>query len=87
MINALHLLWIVPVAVCVGLSAAAILAAAAKGDKSPQPDQERPAQENRGTPGLLYDHDCPFDYKCLAMDCMECMEMHAAMEDQNNGGE
>ena len=25
--------------------------------------------------GLLYDKDCPFGYNCLAVDCMECIEL------------
>lgn len=31
---------------------------------------------------LLYDKECPYDYKCLSMDCMECMKLH--MESKEN---
>ena len=80
MINALHLIWIIPLAASAGVFCMALVVAAARGDKQIQNAQELPDQENRGVAGLLYDHDCPFGYNCLAMDCMECMEMHAAME-------
>ncbi len=52
-----------------------------------QNDQERPTQDQKGVAGLLYGKDCPLGYKCLAMDCMECLEMHADMEDLTNGRE
>ena len=25
---------------------------------------------------LLYDRECPFDYQCMANDCIECVKMH-----------
>jgi hypothetical protein len=34
--------------------------------------------------GLLLNKDCPFDYKCRAMDCMECMNIY--MEEGNDDG-
>lgn len=33
------------------------------------------------TAGLLLNKDCPYDYQCKAMDCMECIEIY--MEDKN----
>ena len=84
MINALHLIWIIPLAASAGAFCMALVAAAAKGDKQLQNAQELPTQDNRGVPGLLYDKDCPFGYKCLAVDCMECMEMYAAQQGENN---
>lgn len=50
-----------------------------------QNEQERPTQN--GLAGLLYEQECPVGYKCLAMDCMECLEMHADMEELTNGRE
>ena len=32
--------------------------------------------------GLLFNKECPFDYQCKALDCMECAEMHR--EEQND---
>lgn len=34
---------------------------------------------------LLYKQACPLLYKCLASDCMECLEMHADMEGETDG--
>lgn len=25
---------------------------------------------------LLYERECPYDYHCLANDCMECVKLH-----------
>ena len=33
---------------------------------------------------LLYGKECPVGYKCLAMDCLECLEMYEAMEEKTN---
>lgn len=30
-----------------------------------------------GVARLLYEQECPAGYKCLAMDCMKCLEMYA----------
>lgn len=32
---------------------------------------------------LLLNKECPFDYQCKALDCLECAEIHK--EEQNNG--
>lgn len=32
---------------------------------------------------LLYERECPYDYQCLATDCMECIKMH--MEGEKDG--
>ena len=37
--------------------------------------QETPSQDSVAR--LLYDQECPVGYKCLAMDCMKCLELHA----------
>lgn len=52
-----------------------------------QNEQEQPSQELNGVAGLLYGKDCPLGYKCLAMDCMECLEMYADMEGESNARE
>lgn len=40
-------------------------------------ERERPVNGASGLAGLLYGKDCPVDYKCLANDCMECLNMYA----------
>ena len=30
-----------------------------------------------GLARLLYAQECPAGYKCLAMDCLKCLEMYA----------
>jgi hypothetical protein len=46
------------------------------------------AETDQGTAAqLLHEHDCPVGYNCLAMDCMECLEMHANMEGETNARE
>lgn len=25
---------------------------------------------------LLHDRECPYDYQCMATDCMECVKKH-----------
>ena len=25
---------------------------------------------------LLHERECPYDYQCMATDCMECVKMH-----------
>lgn len=52
-----------------------------------QNEQERPKLDQNGVAGLLYGKDCPVGYKCLAMDCMKCLEMYADMEGESNGRE
>lgn len=37
-------------------------------------------ENNANVEKLLYDHDCPLDYKCLAVDCLECLNMHMEQE-------
>ena len=37
-------------------------------------------QSNHTLVTLLYDRECPFDYQCLANDCMECVKMHMEKE-------
>ena len=86
MINALHLLWIIPVAGSIGFMLAALLAAA-NGENHEASDAERPNQGQNGLARLLYGQECPVGYKCLAMDCMECLEMHADMEGESNARE
>lgn len=29
-----------------------------------------------GPAALLHNKDCPYEYKCKAMDCIECMEIY-----------
>lgn len=86
MINASHLLWIIPVAASIGFMVAALLAVA-KGENHEPGAEDHPDQDQNGMAGLLYGKDCPLGYKCLAMDCMKCLEMYADMEDLTNGGE
>ena len=50
-----------------------------------QNEQERAKLDQNGIAGLLYGKDCPLGYKCLAMDCMDCLAMYAEMEDLTNG--
>ena len=50
-----------------------------------QNEQERPALGQTALAGLLYEQDCPVGHKCLATDCMECLEMYADMEGETNG--
>lgn len=50
-------------------------------------EQERAAMAQNGLAGLLYSKDCPVGYKCLAMDCMKCLEMYADMEGETNARE
>ena len=47
--------------------------------------QERPAMAQNGLAGLLYGKDCPVGYKCLAMDCVKCLEMHADGKGKDHG--
>lgn len=42
-----------------------------------QHDQERTTMAQNGLAGLLYGKDCPVGYKCLAVDCMKCLELYA----------
>lgn len=32
--------------------------------------------ENQSLAVLLYDRECPFEYKCLSSDCIECIRLH-----------
>lgn len=43
-------------------------------------EREYPISGQNGLVGLLYGKDCPVGYKCLANDCMECLNMHADEE-------
>ena len=36
--------------------------------------------EERKIDGLLYDQECPFGYCCLAVDCMDCVDLHTGEE-------
>ena len=36
--------------------------------------------DERKIDGLLYDQECPFGYRCLAVDCMECVDLHTDIE-------
>ena len=31
---------------------------------------------NESTGNLLMNSDCPYNYQCKAVDCMECIEIH-----------
>ena len=33
-------------------------------------------QNEQTLAGLLHDRECPFDYQCVATDCMECVKIH-----------
>lgn len=35
---------------------------------------------DKNTATILHAGECPHDYECLAMDCMECMKMHQERE-------
>lgn len=35
--------------------------------------------------GLLYDQECPLDYKGLAVDCMECLEIYMGSKEKADG--
>ncbi len=37
-------------------------------------------QSNQTLAGLLHERECPFDYQCMATDCMECVKMHMEKE-------
>ncbi len=34
-----------------------------------------------GTGKLLMNGDCPYNYQCKAVDCMECVEIHNEKKD------
>lgn len=38
-------------------------------------------EDNLTVADLLQKKDCPFDYQCRAMDCMECIEIRREGED------
>lgn len=39
--------------------------------------EQRPLDlSGEGLAMLLYGHECPVGYKCLAMDCMECLQIY-----------
>lgn len=29
-----------------------------------------------GMAALLHERECPFDYQCMATDCIECVKIH-----------
>lgn len=33
---------------------------------------------------LLHGHECPFDFQCLAADCMECVKIHMEKGTKND---
>lgn len=33
-------------------------------------------ENNLNVADLLHNKDCPFEYKCKAVDCTECVEIH-----------
>jgi hypothetical protein len=33
------------------------------------------AKNEQTLAALLYERKCPFDYRCLSTDCMECVKM------------
>ena len=37
-------------------------------------------QNEQTLAGLLHARECPFDYQCMATDCMECVKMHMEKE-------
>lgn len=51
--------------------------------KSNKGEETRP-QEALAT--LLHGSTCPVGYKCLAADCVECLEIHMEKEVAGNGG-
>lgn len=34
---------------------------------------------------LLHGRECPFDFQCLATDCMECVKIHMEKEGEKDG--
>lgn len=44
---------------------------------------------NENAQALLHGRECPYGYDCLAVDCLECMEMHeeGSGEAWNSGAE
>lgn len=35
--------------------------------------------------GLLCNQECPLDYKCLAVDCMECLKIYMDSKEKADG--
>ena len=33
-------------------------------------------RSDRALAALLYERKCPFDYRCKAVDCVECAKIH-----------
>ena len=50
-----------------------------------QYEKELPAMDQNGLVGLLYSKSCPVGYKCLAMDCMKCLELYADGKGEAHG--
>lgn len=40
---------------------------------------------NEGMAMLLQTGDCPVGYRCLAMDCLKCLQIYMDQEAENNG--
>lgn len=44
-------------------------------------------QNEQTLAGLLHDRECPFDYQCVATDCMECVKKHMEKGGAEDGKE
>lgn len=42
--------------------------------------------DNQKLVQLLYDRVCPYGYRCLSVDCMECAKLQAEQEQINSAG-
>ena len=36
---------------------------------------------------LLHNRECPFDYQCKAVDCVECVKIHMEKEGAEDGND
>lgn len=42
-------------------------------------------QSDQTLANLLHERECPYDYQCLATDCMECVKIHMEKGENKDG--
>lgn len=50
--------------------------------------EKRPVDLRREVmPVLLHERECPVGYRCMALDCVECIQIHMAKGCESTDGE
>ena len=49
-------------------------------------DEQPQAMSQQDMAALIHGQSCPAGYRCLASDCMECLQMYIDRGGENSGG-